>query len=136
MGQEGSGKGIRRDFILDAGALIALERDNRRLRAILRRSLAPRSQVIIPASVLAQAWRRGPRSAPLAKWIGKSEVDVLDEDRAKGIGVRLGARNSTDVADAHVVSCAIERRAAVITSDPDDIEGLAEAGEDLVVIAV
>ena len=83
-------------------------------------------ETVIPASVLAQAWRDGPRSARLARLVGGSYVDTLDEDRAKEVGVRLGARDGSDVADAHVVCCAIGHRAAIATSDRDDIEALFE----------
>jgi predicted nucleic acid-binding protein len=64
------------------------------------------------------------------------EIDPLDADRAKEIGVRLGARGATDITDAHVVCCALEHRARVATSDPDDINALAEVGEALAVIPI
>jgi len=92
-------------------------------------------RVIVPASVLAQVWRGGPRSARLAHLLESSGVDVLDEKRAKEVGVRLGSRDADDVADAHVACCAIERRAAIVTSDRADIEALIEPGECVGLIA-
>ncbi|HZK16132.1 MAG TPA: hypothetical protein VFC52_06055 [Solirubrobacterales bacterium] len=86
-------------------------------------------RVIVPACALAQVWRGGPRSARLARLLDSAGVDVLDEKRAKEVGVRLGSREADDVADAHVACCAIERRAAIVTSDRDDIEALIEPGE-------
>jgi len=136
MGRKGSGKGVRRDFVLDAGALIALERDNRRLRATLHSALALHAEIVVPATALAQTWRGGPRSAPLAKLVGKSEVDLLDEGRAKETGERIGSRGTSDVADAHVFCCALERQAVIVTSDPSDMEALAGANESLALIGV
>jgi hypothetical protein len=72
----------------------------------------------------------------LARLIEASEVDPLDEGRAKQVGVRLGRRDANDVADAHVVCCASEQLATVVTSDPDDIQALADPGERLTLIAV
>jgi hypothetical protein len=68
--------------------------------------------------------------------IAASDVDPLSEGRAKEVGSLLGRRGAKDVADAHVVCCASEQRATVVTSDPDDIRALAEPGERLTVIAV
>jgi hypothetical protein len=65
-----------------------------------------------------------------------SEVDSLSEARAKEMGVRLGDRDRRDVADAHVVCCALENGAAVATSDHDDLEALVGVGEALVAIGV
>lgn len=92
--------------------------------------------VVIPASALGQAWRGGPKAARLAKLVEGSEVDALDERRAKDAGVRLGDRGGSDVADAQVVCCAVERGAVVATSDSDDIEALVAPDESVRVIPV
>jgi hypothetical protein len=116
--------------------LIALERGDRELIAILRGAVALDYAVVIPATALAQVWRGGPRSASLARLVDASEVDNLDESRAKEVGSRLGERDARDVADAHVVCCALANRAAVATSDLDDIRALVGPGETLALIAV
>ncbi len=72
----------------------------------------------------------------MVKWIEKSEVDSLDEARAKQTGERLGSRDTSDVGDAHVICCAVERDAVVVTSDPDDMEALTEPGESVPLIAI
>lgn len=56
--------------------------------------------------------------------VSAADVDALGEERAKEIGVRICARGGSDVADVHVVCCAIERQAVIATSDRDDIEAL------------
>jgi hypothetical protein len=86
--------------------------------------------------VLAQVWRAGPKTARLARLLAGSEVDVLDEARAKQAGVRLGNRGGNDVVDSQVACCAVEREAVVATSDPDDIGALLEPGEAVRTIAV
>ncbi|HEX5713765.1 MAG TPA: hypothetical protein VFX85_10665 [Solirubrobacterales bacterium] len=116
--------------------MIAFERGDERIRAILKGASKLGVRVMVPASTLAQAWRGGPRSAPVARLIDGCQVDSLNEERAKEVGVRLGLRDVGDVADAQVVCCALGRRAAVATSDPDDIAALLEPGERLTVFVV
>lgn len=118
-----------RNLVLDAGALIGVERDRRTAIAILEEAREIDGHIVIPASVLSQVWRGGPRVARLAKLVVESEVDALDEGRAKEVGERLGDRDGSDVVDAHVVCCAIEREAVVVTSDPDDLGALLAPGE-------
>ena len=113
-----------RNLVLDAGALIGLERGSEMMLALAEYAEKRGDGPVIPASVLAQVWRGGPRAARLAKLLEVAVVDSLDQDRGREIGVRLGARAGSDVVDAHVVCCAIEREAVVLTADPSDIEAL------------
>ncbi len=113
-----------RNLVLDAGALIGLERGSEMMLALAEYAEKRGDGPVIPASVLAQVWRGGPKAARLAKLLEVAEVDSLNEDRGREIGVRLGARAGSDVVDAHVVCCAVEREAIVLTSDPSDIEAL------------
>lgn len=136
MGKKGTGEGLPRAFVLDAGALIALEHGDGQLAALLESAHALSLRVLVPASALAQAWRGGPRSARLARLLEAGEVDPLDESRAKEVGLRLGLRDRTDVADAHVVCCAVRHGATVASSDGEDIRALTGPGEHLRLIAV
>ena len=136
MGPQGTGKGFPGDLVLDAGALIAHERGDERVKGLLRNAVALRARVFVPASALAQVWRGGPAAAPLAWLLDGSEIDPLEERRAKEVGLLLGERRTADVADAHVVCCASEFRATIATSDPDDIEALAKPGETLTLISL
>lgn len=92
--------------------------------------------MVIPASALAQVWRGGPRSARLARLIAGCETDSLDEARAKEVGERLGVHAATDIADAHVVCCALAQEATLVTSDADDMNALAGPDEKLVLLKV
>lgn len=116
--------------------MIAIERNDDRLRATLESAALLGSEVIVPTSALAQAWRGGRRSARLARWIKGGEIDPLDQRRARQIGERIGARGTSDVTDAHVLCCALEYRAALVTSDPDDMEALVAPDESLLMIAI
>jgi hypothetical protein len=136
MGAEGSDAGVREGLVLDAGGLIAFERAEKWVVAFIEQALDLGEEVIVPASALAQAWRGGSRSARLARLIASAESDPLDEARAKEVGERLASRDKADVADAHVVCCALDRDAALVTSDPADIQALADPAEQLTVVSV
>lgn len=135
MGKEGNGEGSQGAFVLDAGALIAFERAEKRVAAFLEEVIEGDEEILIPASALAQVWRGGPRSARLARLTAGSHGDPLDESRAKEVGERLADRGADDIADGHVLCCALDRDAVVITSDRDDVEALAEPTERLPLIS-
>jgi hypothetical protein len=116
--------------------VIAFERANEAVAALIEGAARLQAVVVMPASVLAQTWRGGPGSARLAKLIANSESDPLDKARAKEVGERLGNRGADDIADAHVVCCALERNAALVTADSDDMQALVEPGEELTVLSV
>lgn len=111
---------------LDAGALIALERDDRRLLVLLARARETAARVTIPATVLAQVVRAPARQVRLARLVRQPTTDVVALGRvdATSVGHLLAASGTADIVDAHVVICA--RRAAqhVATSDPEDLRVL------------
>ncbi len=116
---------------LDAGGLIALDRDDRRVIALLARARETEARVTIPATALAQAIRRPDRQARLARLIRQPTTDVVDLDRvdATNVGRLLAASGTADVVDAHVVVCARRAQQRVVTSDPDDLRTLDPAIE-------
>jgi predicted nucleic acid-binding protein len=136
MGREGNGEGSQGAFVLDAGALIAFERPENRIAAFLAEVIEEGEEILIPASALAQVWRGGPRSARLVRLIAGCQSDTLDEARAWEVGERLGSRGKSDIADAHVVCCAVDRGADLVTSDPEDMKALAEPTEKLVLVSI
>jgi PIN domain len=116
-----------RGFTLDTGALIALERGEERVIALLDRALAtPDASIHIPAGVLAQAFRDGSRQVSLTRLLNNHRTSVVAFDHvlARVIGVLLGARGESDVVDASVVVCARRYRQPAVTSDPDDLRRL------------
>jgi hypothetical protein len=120
---------------LDAGALIAFERNNRRVVALLARALAHGYALVVPAGVVGQVWRDGRRQARLARLLGAEEleIDELDDQRARAAGQLCGVTGSADVIDASVVLCARTRGHRVVTSDRDDLERLDPSLELIVV---
>jgi predicted nucleic acid-binding protein len=136
VGDQGNREGAGAEVVLDAGALIAFERGQRRIRAFAAKAADAQIAILIPATVLAQVWRGGSRSAPLVRLISAGKIDPLDETRAKEVGERLGRQGKTDVADAHVVCCALDHDADLVTSDPEDMRALSEPAENLVLVSV
>jgi predicted nucleic acid-binding protein len=109
--------------ILDTGALIGFERNDRRVVAIVARALEHQDRLIVPACVVAQAWRDGSRQSRLARLLGSPVCEVLplDDRQARAAGQLCGLAKTTDIADASVAVTARERSARVITSDPADL---------------
>jgi len=115
--------------VLDAGALIAVERGSRAVQALLERVKARgTTTMLVPAGVVAEVWRDGARQARIAKLLAAAETRVvaLDEARARAAGVLLGKAGTADVVDASVVICAREHGedVAVLTGDPADLRKL------------
>ena len=110
----------------DAGALLAAEANRRELWAIHARSLQRGERPVVPAGVLAQAWRGGPQ-AQLSRLLRGCRIEDLDEGRARTAGAACARSASSDVVDASVVAGALARGDLVITSDPDDLQIVAAA---------
>jgi predicted nucleic acid-binding protein len=108
---------------LDAGALIALDRDDRRVVVLLARARETAARVTVPVSALAQAIRRPDRQVRLSRLIRQPTTDVIDLGRvdATNVGRLLAASGTSDIADAHVVICARRADQPVVTSDPADL---------------
>jgi hypothetical protein len=111
---------------LDAGGLIALDRDDRRVVVLLARARETGAQVTVPAPALAQAIRRPERQVRLSRLIRQPGTDVIALDRvdATHVGRLLAASGTSDIADAHVVICARRAGQPVVTSDPGDLRQL------------
>lgn len=111
---------------LDTGALLALERGDPRVRALLRRATDNGVALAVPAGVIAQAWRGGPRQARVARLLGDPEVQVppLDDATARAVGLLCSRSGHADIVDVHVALHARERDQAVVTSDPDDLRAI------------
>ncbi len=111
---------------LDAGALIGLDRGDRRVVVLLARARETSARITIPATVLAQAMRNPASQARLARLVRQPTTDLIALDRVDAIGVGrlLAASGTTDVVDAHVVLCARRAGQAVATSDPDALRHL------------
>ena len=112
--------------MLDAGALIAFERNDARLRTLVELAMKHGGVLHAPAGVVAQVWRNGKRQARLARLIGSGVVRVqaLDLAEAQATGALCGSTKTSDVVDASVVLLARRERGKVVTSDPSDLRGI------------
>jgi len=121
----------------DSGALIAADRNERRMWLMHARALARGVQPTVPAGALAEVYRSG-RQANLQRLLTGCRVDALDGERAKAAGLLL-ARCALDpgTVGASVAECALRRGDAVVTGNPAHIGALADgAGRKLAVIAI
>jgi hypothetical protein len=111
---------------LDTGALIAFERNDRRMVALAQRALVHGQRFVVPAAVVAQAWRDGKKQARMSRLLGSRlvEIEPLDDQRARAAGQLCGVTGTSDVVDASVVLCAWRHGHAVVTSDPTDLRRL------------
>ncbi|HSL07557.1 MAG TPA: hypothetical protein VK887_06215 [Pseudonocardiaceae bacterium] len=123
-------------LVLDAGALLAIDRRDRRVGALLRVAQQERIVVRTSPAAVAQVWRHGARQAQLARTLAGVAAPPLDLDRGKRLGLLLGVTDSCDVVDAHVASLA-QAGDQVLTSAPDDLQRLLGAlSVDASVVAV
>lgn len=112
--------------VLDTGALLALERRNSRMVALVGELTRSRRTAHVPAGVVAQAWRGSPRQHAMARLL-KAEavrVDALTEATALRVGLLLAITGTSDVVDAHVALLARQYHATVVTSDPTGLKHL------------
>ena len=115
-------------IVLDAGALIALDRNDRQMWSALRAASDEGIRICVPAGVIAQAWRDGSRQALLSRALRHCETIPLEEMTARAAGLLCGQAGTSDVIDASVAltAAALARsgETLVFTSDPDDIAHL------------
>ncbi len=111
---------------LDAGGLIAIDRSDRRVLALLARAKERGMRVTIPATALAQVMRNPARQARISRLIRQAGTNLvaLDGPDATAVGLLLAQPGTSDIADAHVVVCAKRAQQAVVTSDPADLRRL------------
>ncbi len=111
----------------DAGGLIALDRNDRRVLAVLARAIERGMRITIPATALAQAIRNPTKQARLCRLIRQVGTDLvaLDGPEATAVGLLLARTGTADIADAHVVVCAQRAGQAVLTSDARDLRRIA-----------
>jgi len=120
---------------LDAGALIALDRNDRRVLLLLARTMEEDAPVTVPVTALTQAIRRPERQARLARLLRQPTTTVVPLDRVEAslVGRLLATSATSDITDAHVVICARRTGQVIVTTDPGDLRRL-DPGAELVEI--
>jgi hypothetical protein len=123
-------------LILDAGALVAVDRDDRATIAKLRAAQQHGLELRTNAMVVAQAWRdRLGRQVNLARLLQATDVRAVSQRDGREAGVLQGEAGTGDPVDATVVLLAGPGD-RILTSDPVDLARLAAiAGTQAVVIA-
>ncbi len=114
-------------LVLDAGALIAADRDDRALMAKLRVAQTSGLELRTTGIVVAEAWRgEGGRQANLARLLRSIDIRAVDERLGRQAGALLAKSDTHDAADATVVAAA-DAGDRILTSDPRDIGLLVNA---------
>jgi predicted nucleic acid-binding protein len=111
---------------LDTGGLIALDRNDRRVIALLARAGEIGARITLPATVLAQAVRHPAKQARLSRLARQPTTQLvpLDGSDATQVGLLLASSRGADIVDAHVVICARRNGEPIVTSDPEDLARL------------
>jgi hypothetical protein len=109
-------------LLLDAGALIAVERDDRDTLALIKDEWRRGRVPLTHGGVVGQVWRTGAERQ--ARLLPGVEVAALDAALGRRAGRLLGAAKRHDVIDAALVVLGKDGD-EIITSDPDDLQPLA-----------
>lgn len=113
-------------LVLDSGALIALDRNERSMWTRLKAAHASATPPLTHAGVLGQVWRGGARQARLARALKGIDVEALDRELGRAAGELLATAELSDVIDAALVLLS-EDGDEIVTSDVDDLAQLALA---------
>ena len=119
---------------LDAGALIAYERGDARVREILATAYARGFVPTIPAIALAEVWRGDAKDARVARLLKASAIEVVDERSAREAGRLRRATSGAGTIDACIAVGVRKRGDAIATSDPDDMRTLLGPGFTILVV--
>ena len=116
-------------LVLDSGALIALERNDRAMWRRFKAAHLAGEVAVTHGGVVGQVWRAGgPRQALLAKALAALDVRALDDRLGRAAGRLLAASRTSDVVDAALVLLAADDD-QIVTSDPKALAPLARAAE-------
>ena len=123
--------------VFDAGALLAIERGDRALIALVRDEQRAFRVPRTHGGVVGQVWRGGGgRQTLLARALMGIDIVPLDESLGRQAGVALATAGTSDVIDAAVVLLA-GAGDEIYTSDVADLAVIAEAvGADVELISV
>jgi len=113
-------------LVLDSGALVALERNERQMWVRLKAAQLDGDVPVTHAGVLGQVWRGSPRQARLSQALAGIDVRALDESLGRAAGKLLGLAGLADVIDAAVVLLTTDGD-EIVTADRADLEQLAAA---------
>jgi len=118
-------------IILDSGAIIASERNDPTLGAILKAARKNRTPILVPATVVAETWRGPSTHARAAHLFGSVDgFPELNEQSARQVGALLAISKTAAIVDGNVVAIAIALRpATIVTSDVHDVTHLLQSAK-------
>ena len=109
-------------YVLDTGALIALERRDLRMSKRVMYLRESKGSMIVPSVVLGEWWKG--RSDWREKILASMLVEPLDAALAKTAGEATAKVKGATLVDAVVMGCAARAGGIVYTSDFDDLTRL------------
>ena len=110
-------------LVLDAGAFIALDRNDRSMWARLAIAHQSERQIVTHAGIVGQVWRRPARQARLAQALKAVDVRPITVELAQAAGMLLAATGRDDVHDA-ALALVCEPDDILLTSDIGDLAAL------------
>lgn len=114
-------------LVLDAGALLAVERDDRKVTVLITREHRAGRTPVTHGGVVGQVWRDGgPRQAVLVRALAGIQVRALDDTLGRRAGSLLARAGGSDVIDAAVALLAADGD-EILTSDLRDLAALVDA---------
>ena len=121
-------------LVLDAGALVAVDRNDRPMIARLQAARQHGLELRTTAIVLAQVWRDPDgRQAELARLLRAIDVRPVDERLGRESGILVGRAKTNDPIDATIVLIS-SNGDRILTSDPRDLKRLVSAARKRVAI--
>lgn len=119
------------NIVYDAGALVGLDKNDLDMRQYHARLNSMGVVPIVPAGVLAQAWRGGPQARMSRALKDADTVDFTRAD-ARQVGAMLAKSGTSDVVDASCVLAAAPV-GVIVTSDGDDMRHLLSSHPEYVI---
>jgi predicted nucleic acid-binding protein len=109
----------------DTGVLIALERNDHRAWAWMKRAAQRGEPPVVATAAVAEAWRGGRTARSLGRALHACDVRALDEPLARSAGEAL-ATVEGGVLDAIVAATAANAGAVLVTDDLGDMQPFAD----------
>jgi hypothetical protein len=110
-------------LVLDSGALIAFERGDRQVAALLEAARRRSDRVLSSSGCVSQSWRDGARQARLARLLAGVDERALNPAASRAVGALCARARLDDVVDAHVALLTHDGD-VVLTSDQKDLKHL------------
>jgi hypothetical protein len=113
-------------LVLDAGALVAVERSNRDVIALIKRERLAGRTPITHGGIVGQVWRGVGRQANLARLLPGLDIVALGDALGRRAGALLARSRTRDVIDAALALLAQDGD-EILRSDPADLRVLVAA---------